>query len=299
LNGTRETITRNPAASIAHTTKHVIQMLIGCRIDRAVAQRDASSRADRIASRAQLDSLVSDPVTRSRARIRSTRTFALANHPAPSMHARGPATGPAARDALDALDAVNTLPRGERGTRVAPVRRSPISRSNAPGIGLRASARVRVSDAVDRPSPSNARARRVPFAAGAESFDGAHGLTRQAPLLRWPEQTPYSNATRQAEQISVAPSVLAYMARTPPVELQWRTLAKRRPDPRAAENDVAAVAKSMTRVQDSPSDPPLSAARSAGVSVTELAPGLVDRLAREVIRRMDRRAQIERERRGL
>ncbi|SDJ22226.1 hypothetical protein SAMN04487926_13813, partial [Paraburkholderia steynii] len=237
LNGSRTAMARNAAASIAHTTKHVSQMVIGRRIDREAAQHNASSRADRIASRA--DSLVSYPFTRTsagtRIRISSTRMFALANRPAPSMHARGPASGPAARDAHDRM---GPLARGERGVRVSPVRRSPMSSSNTPGIGARSSARAQASDSGGRPSLSDAPAQRFHFATDSESFNSTYGLKQRAPLLRGPVQTPYSNAKRQVRHISVAPSVLAYMGHARPVELQWRTHADRRPNPGAAETGV-------------------------------------------------------------
>jgi hypothetical protein len=83
------------------------------------------------------------------------------------------------------------------------------------------------------------------------------------------------------------------------VELQWRAHAARRADLGAAENGVAAIAGPATRAQTLTADPHVPAVRHADMSVAELAPGLVDRLSREVIRRIDRRAQIARERRGL
>jgi len=89
-------------------------------------------------------------------------------------------------------------------------------------------------------------------------------------------------------------------------ELIWRKDRSSRGDaaqeaassePQVAGRPAMAMAAGTT-VAQSPSRPERPQARKP-VSLSDLEPSFVDRLAEDVIRRVERRARIERERRGL
>jgi hypothetical protein len=85
-----------------------------------------------------------------------------------------------------------------------------------------------------------------------------------------------------------------------PVDLVWRT-SRDTEAPRDTAHAATTTARSTFSARSTPAEMPASASRSIGKAVvcaTALDPVLVDRLADDVIRRIDRRARIERERRG-
>jgi hypothetical protein len=98
---------------------------------------------------------------------------------------------------------------------------------------------------------------------------------------------------------------------TPPVradrspELVWRR-ARRSPDDAPSEGRHPDLPSSSTRASArsvptpaAANEAPGRAERAAATSVTNLDPALLDRLTDDVIRRVERRVRIERERRGL
>ncbi len=90
-----------------------------------------------------------------------------------------------------------------------------------------------------------------------------------------------------------------------PNELVWRAvprppreIAVDGPRPDLAAPSHRAPARSFPGQEAAP-ETPARAARAAALQITNLDPALLDRLADDVIRRVERRVRIERERRGL
>jgi hypothetical protein len=93
-------------------------------------------------------------------------------------------------------------------------------------------------------------------------------------------------------------------ARRRPVDLVWRGAAHISPQPPGngwSRVDAALPPSAVTRtsVQDPPPVDPARIAKAAALKLTDFDPGLVEQLTEDVIRRVDRRVRIERERRGL
>ena len=126
-------------------------------------------------------------------------------------------------------------------------------------------------------------------------------------------QTHLHIRDRQAQLISyrsLAPEVVA--AQKPPTRVQFdraEELVWRRTKARATVIEEAPVANVTQTIQQQTVRTPAgnTVAQSASASsnqstpqqVTKFDPGLLDRLADDVIRRVEKRARVERQRRGL
>jgi hypothetical protein len=121
--------------------------------------------------------------------------------------------------------------------------------------------------------------------------------TRQPPRLHVPARKLW-RAEEARRESSETPSPLLAVPLARPVELVWRAHGS------AATGGAVSPAATMsaspshaTRAFTS-ATPPVKSERSV-VWATAFDPALAERFADDVIRRIDRRARIERERRGL
>lgn len=98
---------------------------------------------------------------------------------------------------------------------------------------------------------------------------------------------------------NAAPNLPSWATKSP-VDLVWRAPAEQA-SPSAARATSSRESTHTTSVTASAQTPPLPSNMTARtiVRATELEPGLASRLADDVIRRIDRRARIERERQGM
>jgi hypothetical protein len=127
-----------------------------------------------------------------------------------------------------------------------------------------------------------------------------HLDARALPLVRRRSTPPETDAPRRHQSAAPSPSHVGYGP-----ELAWRRAA---PTATPAAGDGAdsdapnaaqrAAARSFPTRETAP-EPPAPASRPAPRRLTELDPALVDRLADDVIRRIEKRARIERDRRGF
>jgi hypothetical protein len=144
--------------------------------------------------------------------------------------------------------------------------------------------------------PASLLLRRPPSAA-------IHGEERQGPKRTNPIVHRLPRAAGRVPRPAAQDSVerVAPPAHRRPVDLVWRGTG--RIDRAAAGGSRAAASPpsppARAAVQESTSVEPTRTAKAAALKLTDLDPGLVERLTDDVIRRVDRRVRIERERRGL
>jgi hypothetical protein len=96
-----------------------------------------------------------------------------------------------------------------------------------------------------------------------------------------------------AEETHASPHLQALMLKRP-AELVWRANA----GATMTSNDAAGKAIASASARFAAAPPPSRKPNATVVCATALDPALADRVAADVIRRIDRRARIERERRG-
>ena len=116
------------------------------------------------------------------------------------------------------------------------------------------------------------------------------------------EGMPVSTRARSAEATAphVSPRLRAF-AIEPSVDLVWRSITSEAAAAGSAPRSAMTSASSAPSARSTPAAAPSSPGRNVDATVvcaSALDPVLADRLADDVIRRIDRRARIERERRG-
>ena len=178
----------------------------------------------------------------------------------------------------------------------APAR--PLRPAAAPSIGRRAVSRLHQMPlqrplALARGGTVHGRDRQP---AGAD----ARGHARALPLVH---RRPVTFAVDAPGRRGDSAPPLSHREHSP--ELLWRRAARAATPPAddgADSHLPGAAARSAARSlppHQTPPEPPASISRAAPRQLTQLDPALVDRLADDVIRRIEKRARIERERRGL
>lgn len=181
-------------------------------------------------------------------------------------------------------------------TQVAEATRSrPTRAAIAPPLGPRAAARLHHPPFLGTPRASHPSPRRE---AQRGRFVPAlrHRERERPPFQRWPTRREES-APRGAHG---ATSSLPHLGRAP--ELLWRR-TPRAVGP-AADVDLASPPTLLRRSMhplphaEAAPEPPPVAVRPAPRPLAALDPAAIDRLADDVIRRIEKRARIERERRG-
>jgi hypothetical protein len=129
-------------------------------------------------------------------------------------------------------------------------------------------------------------ARRLPARTFARRERNGHALSFAAPAQVAPRLTG---------------RVAALLAQQRPVDLVWRSDDGRSAPTTGGSRTAANVVRGQSAYASAAAPPPATGRRQEPgiVSASALDPSLVNRLADDVIRRIDRRARIERERRGL
>jgi hypothetical protein len=156
-------------------------------------------------------------------------------------------------------------------------------------VGVRSWSHSRISAA---PFRSRATVKQPPI--------GPLAPARESMRLRRASSPSWRATGPQAASIPASPRMQALTMKRP-VELVWRANPNGAATP-AGDDPPAAMTfgKVSSSARPTPPTAPASRASDKGVVWTAaLDPLLADRLAEDVIRRIDRRARIERERRGL
>lgn len=156
---------------------------------------------------------------------------------------------------------------------------------------------------------STVRSLPISRASAARSVQRNLSLSLSGVFERAPEPMPmrgpsrrFRRAQRGESPATHAPPQISALALGRPVELVWRANKNASPSASNAMHGMATGASPSFATRSPSPDPPAQASRAANKSVvcaTALDPALADRVADDVIRRIDRRARIERERRGL
>jgi hypothetical protein len=200
----------------------------------------------------------------------------------------------------------------------APVRRAVISRASH-SLTLMRTTRVPANHAsLERGDASSSFAHSPMRSTPARTAQpGSHEVERASERLARHELAKRRWRTRRAATSSPAPNLPEWVTQSP-VDLVWRaapdnaTARDLRPvisresahahahtqAPTRAEARAQVQALAQTIVAHAPASLPQTTDRAI-VCATTLEPALADRLAADVIRRIDHRARIERERRGM
>lgn len=139
----------------------------------------------------------------------------------------------------------------------------------------------------------------------AYAFDSSRPLAvgRQPSEQTWRTRDPAATATHSSRHIA-APRTASSIAMRRPVDLVWRAspISSLPSDDTPRFGTTSAAGASSARSTQAVAQVPMTLSCTSDntvVRATALDPVLADRLADDVIRRIDHRARIERERRGL